>query len=141
MNFLMVDGEGDLNSSQQFKDAVESLCSLSYTLKFMVKKGPKAIDYGVMPLEGLWWAEDMATFTAGDKSKWKWTMMIMQPKCITRDLVDAAIVEVKKKKNLVALPKARFEAFSEGPVAQIMHIGPFSDEGPTIQRVHDFIVG
>lgn len=142
MNFLMVDGEGDPNTSQQFTDAVEAVYSLSYTLKFMVKKGPEAIDYGVMPLEGLWWAEDMATFGAGDKSKWKWTVMIMQPEYITREMVDAAVVEVrKKKKSLVALPKVRFEAFSEGVVAQTMHIGPFSDEGPTVQRVHEFIAG
>jgi len=106
-----------------------------------VKRGPKAIDYGVLPLEGLWWSDDMSTFTAGDKSKWKWTLMIMQPRYITRDLVETAIVEVKKKKNPAALPKTRFEAFSEGLVAQTMHIGPFSDEGPTVQRVHDFIEG
>jgi hypothetical protein len=139
MNFLMVDGEGDPNTSQQFKDAVETLYPLSYTLKFLVKKGPKAIDYGVMPLEGLWWSDDMSTFTAGDKSKWKWTLMIMQPKYITRDLVEVAILEVGNKKNPAALPKARFEAFSEGLAAQTMHIGPFSDEGPAVQRVHDFI--
>jgi hypothetical protein len=141
MNFLMVDGEGDPNTSQQFTDAIETLYPLSYTLKFMVKKGPEDIDYGVMPLEGLWWSEDMSTFTSGDKSKWKWTLMIMQPKYITRDLVETAIVEVKRKKNPVALHKTRFEAFSEGLVAQTMHIGPFSDEGPTVQRVHDFIDG
>jgi hypothetical protein len=72
MKFLMVDGEGDPNVSQDFKDAVEALYSVSYALKFMVKKSPDAIDYGVMPLEGLWWAEDAAAFTAQDKSKWKW---------------------------------------------------------------------
>jgi hypothetical protein len=29
--------------------------------------------------------------------------------------------------------------FTEGRCAQILHVGPFSSEGPTIQRVHDFI--
>jgi hypothetical protein len=139
MNFLMADGEGNPNISQQFKDAVEALYSLSYTLKFIVKKGSTAIDYGVMPLEGLWWADDMEVFTAGDKSKWKWTMMIMQPKYVTRNLVQSAAEEVKKKKDIAALSSVRFEAFSEGAAAQIMHVGPFSEEGPTIQRVHEFI--
>jgi hypothetical protein len=139
MNFLMVDGEGDPNTSQQFKDAVEVLYSLSYTLKFVVKKSPLAVDYSVMPLEGLWWADDMSTFTVEDKSKWKWTLMIMQPKYVAPELVDTAIAEVKKKKNLVALSKVHFEAFSEGTAAQIMHIGPFSEEGPTIRKVHEFI--
>lgn len=139
MNFLMVNGEGDPNTCQPFKDAIEVLFSLSYTLKFMVKKGPEAIDYGVLPLEGLWWADDMAAFTTGDKSKWRWTVMIMQPTFVTPEMVDAAVAEVKRKKNPIALSKVRFEAFSEGTVAQTMHIGPFSDEGPTIERVHAFI--
>ena len=141
MNFLMIDGEGDPNTSRGFKDAVEALYSVSYALKFMIKKGPKAVDYGVMPLEGLWWAADMAKFTVNDKSKWKWTLMIMQPKYVSEDSFDAAVATVRKKKGLAALSKVRFEAFSEGTAAQTMHVGPFSEEGPAVQRVHDFIDG
>ena len=77
MNFLMIDGEGDPNTSQSFSDAIDALFAVAYTIKFMVKKGAIAIDYGVMPLEGLWWAEDMTKFTPEDKSNWKWTVMIM----------------------------------------------------------------
>ena len=139
MNYLMVDGVGDPNTSKAFTEAVEVLFSLSYTLKFMVKKGALAIDYGVMPLEGLWWADDMSTFGSGDKSKWKWTLMIMQPEFISNGMVDAAIAEVKKKKNPAAVDKVRFEALSEGSAVQIMHIGPFSQEGPDIERLHQFI--
>jgi hypothetical protein len=139
MNFLMVDGTGDPNTAQAFADAVEALFSLSYTLKFMVKKGPLAIDYGVLPLEGLWWADDMAAFADGDKSNWKWTSMIMQPDFITGEMVGSAMAEVKGKKNLPALSIIRFESFSEGTCAQTMHIGPFSEEGPTIGKVHRFI--
>lgn len=139
MNFLMVDGQGDPNTSQAYADALEVLYALSYSLKFAVKKGPLAIDYGVMPLEGLWWAEDMVNFTQGNRSAWKWTMMIMQPDLITRDMVDETAADVLKKKNPVALPSVRFEVLAEGAAAQIMHIGPFANEGPTIERVHDFI--
>jgi hypothetical protein len=139
MNYLMVDGVGDPNTSKAFTEAVEVLFALSYTLKFMVKKGALAIDYGVMPLEGLWWADDMTAFSSGDKSDWKWTLMIMQPEFISKKMVDAAIAEVRKKKNPAALDKARFEALSEGNAAQIMHIGPFSEEGPDIERLHRFI--
>ncbi|MEJ2745899.1 MAG: GyrI-like domain-containing protein [bacterium] len=138
MDFLMIDGKGDPETSQEFQDAIEALFSLSYTIKFMIKKGPEAIDYGVMPLEGLWWADDMTAFKTGKKSKWKWTLMIMQPKYVTRTLVVAAVVALTKKK-LAALSKIRFETFSEGVAAQTMHIGPFSEEGPTVKRVHDFI--
>lgn len=79
MNYLMVDGEGDPNIVSAFAEAVETLFTVSYTLKFMVKKGVLATDYGVMPLEGLWWADDMTKFSIADKSNWKWTVMIAQP--------------------------------------------------------------
>ena len=139
MNYLMIDGEGDPNTAQSFREALEVLYPLSYTLKFMVKKGAKAVDYAVMPLEGLWWADDMSTFNVEDKSNWKWTLMITQPSYVEKAMVDFAIAEVKRKKNPVALPKVRFEAFAEAKAAQIMHVGPFSEEGPTVKRVHDFI--
>jgi len=139
MNFLMVDGEGDPNTSQAYSDAIEVLFMVSYTVKFMIKKGASAIDYGVMPLETLWWADDMSSFPGADKSNWKWTSMIMQPSFVTPEMVEIAIAEVKAKKKPTAISKIRFESFSEGKCAQIMHIGPFSEEGPTIERVHQFI--
>ncbi|MBI5592349.1 MAG: GyrI-like domain-containing protein [Deltaproteobacteria bacterium] len=139
MNFLMIDGEGDPNTSQAFKDAVEVVFPLSYALKFMVKKGTPAIDYGVMPLEGLWWADDMSMFSVIDKTNWKWTLMIMQPDVITGEMVAAAISEVRKKKNPAALANVRFVAWPEGVCAQIMHIGPFTEEGPAVAKVHRFI--
>ncbi len=139
MNYLMVDGEGDPNIVSAFAEAVETLFTVSYTLKFTVKKGALAIDYGVMPLEGLWWADDMSKFSIEDKSDWKWTVMIMQPPFVTEDMVNAAIAEVKSKKNPAALSRLRFESFAEGKCAQILHIGPFSAEGPTIARLHKFI--
>lgn len=139
LNYLMIDGAGDPNTSTAYREAVEALFAVSYAAKFMIKKGELAIDYAVMPLEGLWWAEDMTTFTNDHKSQWQWTMMIMQPQWVDRAIVDQAIAQVEKKKNLAALSKIRFECFHEGRCAQIMHIGPFSEEGPTIQRVHAFI--
>ncbi|MBT8210156.1 MAG: GyrI-like domain-containing protein, partial [Eudoraea sp.] len=86
-NFLKVDGKGDPNTSKTYKEAVEALYSLSYALKFAIKKGPIAIDYGVLPLEGLWWADDMEQFEQTPKSEWKWTAMIMQPEMVTETLV------------------------------------------------------
>jgi len=91
-----------------------------------------------MPLEGLWWADDMTTFSTEAKSDWKWTMMIMQPPVVTADMVTAAI-NAGKKKGLSAISRLRFESFEEGRCAQILHIGPFSAEGPTVARVHEYI--
>ncbi len=139
MNFLMIDGKGDPNTSAEFQAAAEALFSLSYAIKFMLKKGEAQIDYGVLPLEGLWWAEDMSAFATGNKQDWLWTLMMMQPDFVGADLVEEAIAQTRKKKKLAALPLVRFESFAEGKAAQIMHIGPFSEEGPTIERVHEFI--
>jgi hypothetical protein len=138
MNFLIIDGEGDPNTSQQYKEAIEALFSVSYAIKFMIKKGT-GVDYGVMPLEGLWWVDDMTKFSVERKDQWKWTIMIMQPKYVTVDYVNAAIDNTRKKKGLPALAKLRFENFHEGAAAQIMHIGPYSAEGPNIAKIHAFI--
>ena len=139
MNFLMIDGEGDPNTSQAFQDAVGALYPLAYAIKFMVKRGEIGIDYGVLPLEGLWWADDMASFSIENKDGWKWTLMIMQPDLVTGEMVQEAMETVRGKKNPVSLPRVRFDAFAEGKAAQIMHIGPFSEEGPTVEKVHAFI--
>lgn len=137
--FLMVDGQGDPNTSPEYAQAVEALFSVSYTAKFMVKKGPQEIDYSVMPLEGLWWADDMSAFAAGDRSNWKWTMMIMQPRFVADEVIEAAVAAVRRKKQLPGLDKLRLEEFAEGRCAQVLHVGPFSDEGPAIASLHSFI--
>ena len=136
MQFLMVDGHGDPNTAQVYQDAVEVLYAVAYKLKFMSKKqGEK--DYVVPPLEGLWWAEDMETFTVNlDKSAWDWTMMIMQPDWITPEMFAQAVAEVQKKKDLPALSKVRLEPYAEGLAIQILHIGSYDDEAPTLARLH-----
>jgi hypothetical protein len=137
MNYLMIDGHGDPNTAQDYKDAVEALYAVAYKLKFASKKELEK-DYVVPPLEGLWWAEDMETFTTSrDKSAWDWTMMIMQPEWITQEMVDQIVDQVGKKKDLPALPKLRLETYHEGLAVQIMHVGSYDDEGPTLHRMHD----
>ncbi len=138
-NYLVIDGQGDPNTSPDYAQAVEALFSVSYTAKFMLKKSSSETDYAVMPLEGLWWADDMRVFASNDRAKWKWTMMIMQPSFVEREVIDKAVFEVQRKKKLPAIIKLRLEDFFEGRCAQIMHIGPFSEEGPTIEKVHAYI--
>lgn len=138
-NYLMIDGAGDPNTSREYVLAVEALFTLAYTLKFTAKRGPLAVDYGVMPLEGLWWTDAMSKFSTEDKGRWQWTMMILQPEIITAPMVEAACAEVRRKKNPAALGRVRFERFVEGRCAQILHLGPFSEEGPTVEKVHHFI--
>ncbi|WP_339093963.1 GyrI-like domain-containing protein [Deinococcus sp. VB343] len=137
MNFLMVDGAGDPNGNPAYVDAVTALFSVSYTLKFALKCGGQ--DYAVMPLEGLWWADDWGAFLGTDRAGWRWTMMIRQPDFVTPEQVQEAVRVARQKKPLPALDGLRFESFAEGKAAQLLHIGPYSEEGPNIQRLHAFI--
>lgn len=91
-----------------------------------------------MALEGLWWTDDMADFSEGDKSAWSWTAMMMQPDHITGAHVETAIGWLRRKKDPPALDRIRFESFREGLSVQVMHIGPYADEAPTIARLHQF---
>jgi hypothetical protein len=138
MNYVQVDGKG-APEGIEYQNAVQTLYSIAYTIKFAKKKAD-GIDFPVMALEGLWWADDYAAFQpgAGDRNAWQWTMMIMQPEFITVDDFKTA-VEVGKKKDLASLDKARFTRFKEGKAAQVMHIGPYLTEGPDIKRIHDKI--
>ncbi|OUM97909.1 MAG: hypothetical protein BAA04_09490 [Firmicutes bacterium ZCTH02-B6] len=139
MAFLMIDGSGDPNTSPDYARAVETLFAVSYTAKFMVKKSDGGIDYAVMPLEGLWWADDWAAFVTGDRARWQWTMMIMQPDFVPEAVIRQAMDKVSREKPGLAVDKLRLERWEEGRAAQILHVGPFSEEGPTIRRLHEFI--
>lgn len=133
--FLMVDGEGDPNTADAHRRAVEALYSVSYAVKSACRR-ELGRDHVVAPLEGLWWAEDPAVFTRRAKDEWRWTMMIMQPGWIGPDLVEQAIAATAARKELLALPLLRFADRDEGTAVQILHVGSYDDEAPTLRRLH-----
>jgi hypothetical protein len=136
LQFLMVDGHGDPNTAQEYQDALEALYGVAYKIKFASKRKLEK-DYIVPPLEGLWWAEDMDAFTTGrDKSAWDWTMMIMQPGWISEELFEQALADLNKQKSLPSLSKLRLESYHEGLSVQILYIGSYDDEGPTLRTMH-----
>jgi hypothetical protein len=137
MNALMIDGRGDPNGPA-FMEAIGTLYSVAYTLKFTFKK-EKAIDYPVMALEGLWCADDMADFLADKRENWRWTVLIVLPDVVTKKDVAQAINAVKKKAKFPSFPEVRFEKFREGKSAQILHVGPYAAERPTIEKLHQFV--
>ncbi|MFP4344367.1 MAG: GyrI-like domain-containing protein [Anaerolineales bacterium] len=139
MNYLMIDGHGDPNTSADYQAAVEALYAVAYAVKFALKDDPQTEDYVVPPLEGLWWVEEMSEFSIEEKGAWDWTMMILQPEWVTAEVVEQALEEAARKKDLPALDKLRFAPYDEGLAAQILYIGPYADEGPTIAALHDFI--
>ncbi|NVM28466.1 MAG: GyrI-like domain-containing protein [Candidatus Helarchaeota archaeon] len=139
IQYLMVEGKGDPNTSQEFKDTYAVLYPVAYTLKFASKA--KGKDYVVMPPEALWWSDDMEDFLKGNKDQWKWFSIMMQPDFITKEMFEDAIKTVKVKKPDLppAISKLRFEVYEEGTAAQIMHIGPYSEETANIEKIHKFI--
>ncbi|NOX28864.1 MAG: winged helix DNA-binding protein [Actinobacteria bacterium] len=133
MRFIMVDGHGD-PGADSYQRAVEWLYSASYPIKFMSKK-ELGRDYIVPPMEGLWWADDTNVFADGERDSWQWTMMIMQPDWVTQEMFETGVAKAEKK--LGTPPETlRLELFDEGLSVQIMHIGPYADEGQTIARMH-----
>lgn len=136
MNFLQISGKGDPNSEPFYKEALEALYAVSYKVKFFSKKELER-DYVVPPLEGLWWADDPKDFANGKKENWFWTMMIMVPSWIDQKMIDEAIEVVKKKKDLPALSLLELKEYHEGESIQILHIGSYEDEAPTLKELHE----
>lgn len=138
MNYLMIDGSGAPESSAEFQEAVGALYAVAYTLKFRLKKSGERPEFTVMPLEGLWWMEGVEGFDADNAEAWQWTLMIMQPGFVTEEDVRTAVSECREKKNPPGLERIRFESLSEGTAVQIMHVGPYDQEGPAIEKLHSF---
>ncbi|APU16869.1 MULTISPECIES: GyrI-like domain-containing protein [Actinoalloteichus] len=137
LQYLMIDGHGDPNTAPAFAEAVEALYPVAYKLKFASKRD-HGRDYVVTPLEGLWWATDMDSFTTTrDKSRWDWTLMIMTPDWIDQDMFAAAVAQVDKKKRPARLGEIRLETLSEGRCVQTLHVGSFDDETELLTRMHD----
>lgn len=133
--FLMVDGEGDPNTAAAYREAIEAVYTTSYAVRAVAKTRLGRV-HTVGPLEGLWSADDMSVFRTRDKQAWRWTMMIWQPDWITTDLMDEAVASATRK-QLPALGLVRFERYAEGRSVQILHVGSYDDEGPTLERLHE----
>ena len=135
--YLMIDGEG-APESPAFAEAVAALYPAAYTLKFHCKTTGKG-DFTVGPLEALWWADDMTSFVAGARGDWRWTVMIMQPDFVSNDDLTATMAALEKKKKKAAIhDHLRLATLKEGKVVQVLHLGPYSEEGPIIANMHAF---
>lgn len=139
MRFLAIDGAGDPNTAPAYGEAVAALYAASYALKALRKRQPGAEDYVVLPLEGLWWMAGGAPYSPDRKEDFRWTLLIRQPDDAADDALDEAREAAARKKALPALPGLYARTLHEGRAAQILHIGPYADEGPTIAALHDAI--
>lgn len=135
--YLMIDGSGDPNTAERYRDAVAALFGLAYTLKFL-SKNDLGRDHVVMPLEALWWADDMSSFTtARDKSQWSWTAMILVPEWIGPEHLDQAVAKLRAKSDPPLVEDVRLETLEEGRCVQTLHVGPYDAEAPVLEAMHD----
>jgi hypothetical protein len=134
MRYLAFDGHGNPNTSTLYAEAIEALYGVAYAVKFASKAAGR--DFAVAPLEGLWRADDPTAFTAGDKDAWNWTLLINQPDWVTDDDVASAVDKARVNKALPALDRLQLLQLTEGMSVQILHIGPYDDEAPTLHRLH-----
>ena len=135
--FLTILGKGDPNA-EEYQQAMQALYGMSYTLKFDQKAQGR--DYTVMHLEGLWWIEDgvFDLNKPAPREQWRWKSMIRQPDFVTKEMVDKIKPDVREKRG-PKVDEVKLETFYEGLSAQVLHVGPYSEEGPKIKLLHDFI--
>jgi hypothetical protein len=134
-HFIAVDG-GGAPETGEFQKALETLYSLSYTIKFTLKKRKEGPEYTVMPLEGLWWSSGKE-FEIGERDDWKWTLLICQPPHVEEShMQEAFAAQVKKGKTLA---EARFINLEEGRCVQALHVGPYAEEPATVSRMKEFM--
>lgn len=134
--FIAVDGRGDPNTSADYAGAVAALYAVAYTIKFASKRTID-LDFVVGPLEGLWWADDPQAFASRAKDSWRWRMLISQPEWISEDMIGDAKQVAQTKKGLPVIAEVRHETLRERSSAQVLHIGPYDEEGHVLARLHD----
>ena len=139
MSFLMIDGKGDPNKSQ-FHKSIQCLTKISFALKSDLKKNKPEnyFDYVIPPLEGLWWSES-GIFNQKKKSDWRWTLMIMQVPYISAIQVQQKINFYIKDDKSLPFKNCRFEVYNENLSVQIMHIGSYQNEGPSVEKINKFM--
>lgn len=139
MTFLSVDGDGDPNTTPRYRAAVEALYSCAYAVKFRLKER-QAGDFVVGPLEGLWSSANPTSFARRSKEEWSWTMMLAMPSLVTAQDIADGIARAAKRRPTLPIDELEVTDLTEGRSLQIMHVGPYGDEGPVLARLHDEVM-
>jgi hypothetical protein len=137
--YLMLDGHGDPNTTAGYATAVKAIYAVAHALRMASRHAAEGIDFAVMPLEGLWWSAEKIPYTAGERANWDWTLMIAQPEFVTAEMLEGVRECAADKSTAEEVGAVRLGTLCEGPCAQVMHIGPYADEGSAVERLRDFI--
>ena len=140
--FLTIAGRGDPSGGKEFSEAVQALYTLIYTLKFSAKPGTRLRELPVLPLDALWWQTGRRGFDSrAPRSAWRWQAMLAVPSFVSEAMLSRARKTASAKKPLASLRKVGLKTWKEGLAAQVLHVGPYAAERPTIERLHEFIRG
>lgn len=138
--YLMIEGSAR-PGEKGFRDAISTLYPVAYTLHFALKR--RRVEAPVGGLEGLYWVGKPGPIPPGQfaavSKRWSWRLMLPVPDAATAQEVKAAIHEVRTKKHPPLIDELKCSAWEEGKVAQTMHVGAYSEEAATINRLHDAI--
>jgi len=134
--FLTIEGKG-APGGDEFQAKVGALYSLAYGIKMLMKKEGK--DFTVAKLEGLWWVDSDKPYTEVPREEWRWKLLIRQPEFVTPEIVEKAKQEVIKKKKLELVNEVKFEKMKEGKCVQILHIGPYSTEPESLEKMYNLM--
>jgi hypothetical protein len=140
LKYLMVSGRGDPAKGKEFQEGVQALYTLAYTLKFSGKPGSRQREMPVLPLDALWWMPGRKGFPANaPRSAWRWQAMLAVPGFVTEGMLAKVRKVAMAKKPLPSLRRVHLKTWKEGLCAQVLHVGPYAAERPTIERLHEFI--
>lgn len=139
LKYITIEGEGNPNIAESFSKSTEALYTIAYGIKFAMKESGD--DFTVMPLEGLWYCDNMSKFSEDNKDEWKWKLMILQSELVEQEIFENARIKgITKKTELKEyLEEVKLEKYTEGLSVQTMYVGAYKDEAPVIREMHKFI--
>ncbi len=134
--FLTIEGKG-APGGDEFQAKVSALYSLAYGIKMLMKKEGK--DFTVAKLEGLWWVDSGKPWHEVPREEWRWKLLIRQPDFVTEEIVEKAREEIMKKKKLEMVNEVKFEKMKEDKCIQTLHIGPYSTEPESLEKMYELM--
>ena len=135
-SYLAISGQG-APGSEVFTLAIGALYGMAFTIK-MTRKFAGDQDYTVCKLEGQWWSEAAPCFTQLPQEQWQWVLLIRTPDFITHKDLDAAVSVLLRRGKGAEVNRVQLERLDEGKCVQMLHIGPYDQEGRTVALMQAF---
>ncbi|MFW5786478.1 MAG: GyrI-like domain-containing protein [bacterium] len=135
--YVMIEGTGDPSNTREFEEKTQLLHNLVGRIRTIGGSGDRNL--AVPPLEALWWTENPEDFSLQNRDLWKWTAMLMVPDFVTRDDFERARESLTHGRDDDALVALRLGTLQEGLCVQVLHVGPYSEEGATLRLLNDFM--